>query len=202
MADSAVNGPYRVIYADPPWAWTKGKFVDRGAARTVEKEYQTMQPEEIKALPIAKLVADDAVLLLWATGPKLPLAFEVMQAWGFTYRTVAFTWIKQNRKAESLPQDAELESEDGLFFGMGFYTRANTEFCLVGTRGKGVKRKSASVRQVIVAPVAQHSAKPEEAAKRIEALYDGPYLELFARAARSGWDVWGNQAPGSISIPT
>lgn len=170
-----------VIYADPPWQWQKSQFVNRGSARTVEKEYATMTPEEIADLPVGAWAADNAVLFLWTTGPKLPIGIDILRAWGFTYKTVGFTWAKENRKS------------GGWFLGMGFYTRANAEFCLLGTKGKGLKRKDAGVPQLIVAPVAEHSRKPAETRKRIERLYDGPYLELFARERAEGWQVWGNQ---------
>ena len=179
------NRRYSVIYADPPWAWTRGVFRNRGSARTVEKEYATMQPNEIAALPVAEWSGDDAVLFLWATGPKLPIALQVMTAWGFIYKTIGFTWIKQNKSGQ------------GLFWGLGFYTRANAELCLVGTRGNP-RRKSAGIHQVVMSPVAKHSEKPDEVRNRIEALYDGPYLEMFARSARPGWISWGLEAPDHI----
>ena len=191
---------YSVIYADPAWAYRKTPLVNRGAARAVEKEYPTMQPEEIAAIPVASIAEDNSVLFLWATGPKLPEALMVMKAWGFTYRTIAFVWVKLTTKA------------DKPFFGMGFYTRANAEIVLVGTRGRGCKRLDAAVRQVVLdvydgpdeeqiaAPISTHSAKPDEVRQRIERLYDGRRVELFARKASDGWDVWGNQAPGSIVL--
>lgn len=175
---------YDVIYADPPWAWGKTPLIDRGAARTVEKEYPTMQPEEIKALPILRLAKPRCALFMWATSPKLPLALEVMKAWGFHYKSVAFLWIKTNRRA------------DTFFTGMGFYTRQNAEFVLLGTRGSpSLTRLSKGIHQVIIAPVSDHSVKPEEVRTRIDALFGGDRIELFARRASQGWDIWGNEAP-------
>ena len=174
------TGPFSVIYADPPWAWSKTPLVDRGAARTVEKEYPTLQPDEIAALPVAQLAAKNSVLFLWATGPKLQIALTVMETWGFTFKTIGFCWVKRN-------------GSGSLFWGMGFYTRANCELCLIGTRGAGLKRKSASIHQIIEAPLSKHSAKPLEVRQRIESLYDGPYLEMFAREKTPGWAVWGNE---------
>lgn len=173
---------YSVIYADPPWAWTRGEFVNRGSARTVEKEYATLQPGEVAALPVGRWARDDAVLFLWTTGPKLPIALEVVRAWGFTYKTIGFTWVKRNRKSDS------------WFWGLGFYTRANAELCLVATRGSPT-RLSASVHQIVESPVGRHSEKPEEVRKRIEQLYTGPYLELFARRRAPKWDAWGLEVP-------
>lgn len=187
------QGKYPVIYADPAWAYRKAPLVNRGAARAVEKEYPTMQPDEIAALPVGDLAAPDSVLFLWATGPKLPQAMMVMGRWGFEYRTIAFVWVKLTKKA------------DKPFFGMGFYTRANAEIVLVGTRGKGVKRLDAAVRQValdvydgpseepVAAIIGEHSEKPDEIRQRIERLYAGPRVELFARDRVRDWTVWGNE---------
>lgn len=184
------NKKYSVIYADPPWAWGKKPLVNRGAARAVEKEYPTMQPDEIKALPIASLAEDRCALFMWATSPKLPLAFEVMEAWGFEYKTMAFVWVKKNKIADS------------WFTGMGFYTRQNAEFCLLGTRGTpSLERLDKGVHQVVDAPIDIHSRKPEEVRHRIDRLFGGEKLELFARVAAPGWDRWGFDAPPEIIQP-
>lgn len=175
---------YSVILADPPWAWGKSPLVDRGAARAVEKEYATMQPAEIKALPVGSIAAPRSVLFLWATAPKLPLAIEVIEAWGFDYKTVAFVWCKRNRRRL------------GWFTGMGFYTRQNAEFVLLGTRGApALERRDKGVHQLVEAALGQHSRKPDEVQHRIDRLYDGPKIELFARRSAPGWDVWGAEAP-------
>ena len=107
----------------------------------------------------------------------------VMEAWGFTFKTVAFVWIKQNRKS------------DALFTGMGYWTRANAEICLLATRGHP-KRQAKDVQQVMVSRIEEHSKKPAEARRRIERLMgDVPRIELFARQVTPGWDVWGNEVP-------
>ncbi len=171
---------YSVILADPPWAWSKTPLVNRGAARTVEKEYATMQPAEIMALPVEFIAAPQCVLFLWATSPKLPLAFDVMAAWGFQFKTVAFVWVKSNRLSP------------GWFTGMGFYTRQNAEFVLLGTRGSpALPRKDRGVHQVVDDPIDIHSRKPEEIHRRIDRLFDGDRIELFARGRVPGWDAWG-----------
>ncbi|MCB1992301.1 MAG: hypothetical protein KDG49_12655, partial [Geminicoccaceae bacterium] len=126
-------------------------------------------------------------LLMWATDPLLHRAFEVIEAWGFTYKTVGFYWVKLNKTAGTLVFDRK-----SFFTGMGFWTRANPELCLLATRGKP-KRRSAAVPKLIVSPRREHSRKPDEAYAAIERLADGPYLELFARQTRPGWDAWGNQ---------
>lgn len=104
------------------------------------------------------------------------------QAWGYTYKTVAFTWVKQNKKT------------DGIFTGMGYYTRANAEYCLLGTRGKVLPRKSRSVSSVVISHLQEHSRKPDEVRERIVELFgDVPRIELFARQQVEGWDCWGNE---------
>jgi N6-adenosine-specific RNA methylase IME4 len=123
--------------------------------------------------------------------PELPGAIEVMKAWGFQYKTAGFCWVKENR------------SGDGLFWGMGYWTRANAELCLLGTKG-APKRHARDVHQVIMSPVGEHSRKPEETHVRIERLVTGPYLELYARRPMAGWTVWGNDITRGLfhqSIP-
>ena len=179
---------YSVILADPPWAFRA--WSDKGKGRSAEQHYPTMRLEDIKALPVADLAAEDCVLFLWATFPILKEALEVVEAWGFSYKTVAFTWVKENRKSP------------GLFWGLGYWTRANAEVCLLATRGSP-KRQSAAVHQVILSPVEQHSKKPDAVRERIVTLMgDVPRVELFARQETPGWDVWGNEvdcSPGLAS---
>lgn len=177
---------YKVIYADPPWhyrVWSK-----KGNGRSAEAHYPTMNMEDIKKLPIAQIADRDAALFLWVTFPLLQEAWSVMKAWGFTYKSVAFVWIKQNRKS------------DALFWGMGYWTRANAEICLLATRGHP-KRVAKNVHQVIFSHIEEHSKKPDEARRRIEQLLgDVPRIELFARRTSPGWDVWGNEVPSDISF--
>ena len=146
--------------------------------------------EDICALPVSELAAKDCALFLWATFPHLPHAFEVIKAWGFSYKTIAFCWAKTYRKSP------------GYFMAMGHWTRANAEICLLATKGHP-RRVSKSVRQLIVSPVEQHSKKPDEARDRIVALMgDVPRIELFARQQTEGWDTWGNEVPCSIDLNT
>ena len=170
---------YNIIYADPPWSFSSWS---NKAQKHVTKHYKTMTIEEIKGLPIQDIAADNAVLCMWATFPNLSLALETIDAWGFTYKTTAFTWVKQNKRNSS------------LFWGMGYYTRSNAEICLLATRGKPLQRLSHKVHSVIVSPVEQHSKKPDETRVRIEELFgDVPRIELFARQHTDGWDCWGNE---------
>lgn len=177
---------YQVIYADPPWAyrvWSK-----KGSGRSAESHYPTMSMEEIEKLPVGKLADENCALFLWITFPLLKEIWRVVKAWGFTYKTVAFVWIKQNKKADS------------LFWGMGYWTRANAEICILATKGSP-KRYSRRVHQVLITHIEEHSKKPEEARNRIEQLIgDVPRVELFARREAPGWDVWGNEvvcSPGT-----
>lgn len=147
-----------------------------------------MSIEDIKALPVSKLAAEDCTLFLWVTFPMLREAWDVMEAWGFTYKTVAFVWIKRNRQS------------DGVFWGMGYWTRSNAELCLLATRGHP-QRQAKNIHQVIISPVEEHSKKPDEARRRIEALMgDVPRVELFARQYPPGWDVWGNEVEGGVVL--
>ena len=169
---------YGIVYADPPWRYDmkRGKGV-------AENHYPTMSMDEICALPVADLAAKDSALFLWATFPQLNEAFRVIEAWGFSYKTVAFNWVKQNRNGT------------GIFMGLGNWTRSNSEICLLATKGKP-KRISGSVRSIVLSPLQQHSRKPAEIRDRIvELMGDLPRIELFAREAAPGLDVWGNEAP-------
>lgn len=169
---------YQVIYADPPWTYR-----DRALAgqRGVGFKYGLLADKTIEGLPVARIAADDAMLFLWVTWPKLPEVLPVIDAWGFRYRTVAFLWVKRTRISGALA------------WGMGNWTRANTEPCLLAIRGRP-KRISARVHQVVEAPVARHSEKPTEIRDRIVQLVgDVSRIELFARCVPAGWDVWGDE---------
>jgi len=147
-----------------------------------------MDIKDICTLPIADIADNDCALFLWATYPNLPEAFEVIKAWGFTYKTVAFTWVKRNKKSP------------GWFVGLGYWTRANAEVCLLAVKGKPT-RISKSVRQIIDAPIAAHSKKPDEVRGRIvELLGDVPRIELFAREKTAGWDVFGDEVESDIVL--
>lgn len=147
-----------------------------------------MEIDDLCALPISEIAAKNSILFLWATFPKLPEALKLIEAWGFTYKSVAFLWLKQNKKAPS------------WYYGLGFWTRGNAELCLLATKGHP-KRKSNKVHQFIISPIEQHSKKPDIARDKIIALMgDLPRIELFARQATPGWDIWGNELPNSIEI--
>lgn len=179
------GGAYSVILADPPWSyrvWSTPQTIvradgsQRQGKRVAAAHYETLSHAHLKALPVADYAArEGCALLLWATMPQLPEALSVMAAWGFRYRTVAFTWVKLTRTGTPC-------------FGLGHYTRSNAEVCLLGTCGT-VRRQHADVPQVILAPRRQHSRKPDEQYARIMRLFAGPYCEVFARTRWPGWDV-------------
>lgn len=182
----AENKKYRVIYADPPWQYRV--YSQKGAGRSAESHYPTMSISDIRSLPVAELADKDCALFLWVTMPCLMEGLSVLDAWGFTYKTIAFVWVKQNKKADS------------LFWGMGYWTRSNVEFCVLATKGSP-KRMSAAVHQVIMAHIEEHSKKPQEARDRIVQLMgDVPRIELFARQKTEGWDVWGNEVESDITM--
>lgn len=174
---------YQVIYADPPWDYQQCRL--SGSAK---KHYPTMRIEELCALPVADIADRDCALFLWATFPQLPEALRLIQAWGFVYKTVAFVWLKQNRKALT------------WFYGLGFWTRSNAEVCLLATKGHP-KRQSAGIHQLVISPVERHSKKPDEVREKIvELMGDVPRIELFARQQTPGWDVWGNEVENSTAL--
>lgn len=178
---------YNLIYADPPWHFKTRS--PKGEGRSASKHYPTMTLADIKRLRVQDIACPDSVLLMWATDPLLEVAFDVIKAWGFKYKTVGFYWVKENRRSP------------GWFTGLGYYTRANPEVCLLATRGDGLPRFARDVRRLVVAPRGAHSAKPPEVSRRIERLFgDVSRIEMFARSKRRGWEVWGNEVKSDVSI--
>lgn len=149
-----------------------------------------MSLKHISELPVAEIAADTSALFMWITGPMLAIGahIPIMKAWGYKPSGMAFGWLKLNRRF-----CADSFTESDIFMGGGFTTRKNLEFVVLGKRGRSV-RKSSSVREVIVSPVREHSRKPDQFHQRVEEYSDGPYLELFARESRAGWDTWGNES--------
>ena len=172
---------YGAILADPPWHFKT--YNEKGRNRCPDwkrlkdspcRHYQTMSLEEIALLPVSTLACEHSVLFLWGCWATLPQTISVIESWGFAYKTAAFVWLKSGR------------------MGLGYWTRQNTEFCLLATRGRPT-RLSKSVIQGLTEPRRLHSQKPDEVRERIEQLVAGPYIELFARSTRPGWDSWGDQ---------
>lgn len=173
-----LNPPYSTIVADPPWAdigkrLTGVTRVGRQVRdRSIAGQYSTLTTDEVCSLPVADLASDDAHLYLWATNLGLPDAFAVMAAWGFTYKT-ALTWCKQGH------------------LGLGRYFRNQTEHVLFGVRGSLQTLDRGQVTYFIAAK-SGHSVKPASFGDLVERCSPGPYVELFARAPRLGWDSWGH----------
>lgn len=165
------------ILADPPWLFRN--FSAKGEAKNPLAHYACMSTQDIAKLPVSQLAKPDCALLMWATAPMLPDAVALMAAWGFTFKS-AGAWAKQSSTGQKWA------------FGTGYCFRSAAEFFLLGTIGKPAI-KSRSVRNLIVAPVREHSRKPEAQYDMVEQLFDGPYLELFSRTARPGWAAWGNE---------
>ncbi len=193
------QGHYRTILADPPWKFLTRS--DKGLGKSPDRHYNTMTIDEIKALPVRDVCTTDAVLLMWIIDTHAELAFDVIRAWGFKYKTVGLYWAKTTQDGKGFP------------IGTGFWTRANPEHALqcesdcdeqevernmLATRGRP-KRQDAGVPRLMVSPRREHSRKPDETHDRVERLLKGPYLEMFSRTDREGWDVWGDEA-GSFSI--
>lgn len=149
---------YGVIYADPPWTFKT--YSDKGKDRSAEKHYPCMKKEDIQALPIQRIADKNCVLFLWVTYPCLQEGWALINVWGFKYKTCGFCWIKQNKK------------NDKLFTGLGYWTRANSEICLIATKGHP-KRVDKGVRQVVMSHIEEHSKKPPEIRDRINRLMGG-----------------------------
>jgi len=168
-----INPHFGVIYADPPWRL--------GGSGKGGPPYPLMATRDICALPVKNLAAPDCALLLWAVHSHLPDALAVVRAWGFSYKTVAFTWAKRT------PLDT------GFFLGRGYWTHSNAEPCLLATRGKP-RRVGTGVSSLVVSPRQEHSRKPDEVRERIVRVFgDVPRAELFARQKVPGWQAWGNE---------
>jgi site-specific DNA-methyltransferase (adenine-specific) len=171
---------YNIIYADPPYKYNARNNADTKFGGGAMGHYPVMSTEDICALPVPQIMEDDCALVLWATFPKLPEALRVLTAWGFRYVTVAFNWFKTTGKGAP-------------FFGVGYYTKSNSEIALLGVRGR-MKPVSNFVSQVIVSPKERHSKKPDIVRDKIVELFgDLPRIELFARERAEGWDAWGNE---------
>lgn len=191
---------YKIILADPPWTFKT--YSDKGKDKSAENHYSCMNLDDIKRLPIKNIADKDAILFLWVTFPLLDKSFEVMKSWGFQYKTCAFNWIKANKTSNL----EKLNVNKDIRMNLGYYTRANSELCLeatnaenepdlvlLGRKGKTLERKSKAVRQVLITHQREHSRKPDEIYNKIEALFDGPYIELFARQEQEGWDFFGDE---------
>lgn len=180
-------GHYGAGAIDVPWLFEN--YSDKGTLKNPSSHYDCMTDDDVFAMPVGQLFRPDAAIGVWAVDAKLPEALEAIERWGFTYKTVAFTWVKSSKHGRE-------------HMGTGYWTRANPEMCLFATRGsphrldKGVRQLlfwRKKVGSALFARVREHSRKPPEALHRIERLVRGPYVELFARERRDGWDAWGKE---------
>lgn len=205
---------YSLIYADPCWSYD-----NKGTRAKADNHYSTMNLTELKRLPVWDLAADDAVLAMWWV-PPMPLeAIQLAEAWGFKVKNMClFTWHKLNQCAERnidawLEAQKKIEGADvsaaTIFsaldeqtrMGLGNYTRSNAENVLVAVKGKGIPRQQADIKQMILAPIGAHSAKPKECRRRLERLYgDVPRIELFSRGDDPAWHHWGNECDSSVIL--
>ena len=218
---ATVQPKFSAIYADPPWPYR-----DRGKSGSMKpsgsaSHYPTdLSFEQIAGINVADIASHDSLCFLWVTNPLLPVGVDVLRSWGFEFVTIAFVWVKTGRTANS---EAELkrllaprvdksvvrsivdEMKPHLWpafqIGQGSHTRANPELCLLGRRGKGLKRISAGVRSEVLVPPRGHSVKPDEVSERVvKLLGDVPRVELFARRPREGWSIWGNEVESDIEL--
>lgn len=173
------RGQFGCILADPPWSFKTWSGKTGTPHRSANDHYVTTATSRLIDIPVAEVAAPDCALFMWVVDSHIPDAIELGRAWGFEMKTRAFTWRK-------------LAANGQARIGMGYWTRKQTELCFLFTRGKP-RRKDKGVREIIDAPRREHSRKPDEQYERIEALVDGPYLELFARQAWPGWTAWGNE---------
>src|SRR5699024_8182931 len=174
---------YPIIYADPPWQYRQSK-----GQGVTENHYRTMNLNDICYFPINTIPCKDSVLFLWATFPMLKEALKVMAAWGFTFETVAFVWVKQNK------------SGNDFFFGLGHWTRSNAEICLLGVKDR-IKCISNSDLQVIISPLVEHSKMPDIARdKSVELMGELPRIKLLANQRTDGCDVCGNEVQHILSL--
>lgn len=184
---------YRAILCDCPWKYLT--WSAKGLGKSPDRHYNTMTIPELMALPVQQVAHRDCVLYFWVIDSHAELAFKVISAWGFKYKTIGFYWAKTNK-------------DGSWFMNTGHWTRANPEHayecyfgeteeeverCFLNTVGKP-KRVRKDVRRLIVAERREHSRKPDDIHNRIEALTDGPYLEMFGRRTRPGWSIWGDEA--------
>jgi N6-adenosine-specific RNA methylase IME4 len=184
---------YDIIYADPPWDyanWNKKWHEEHKESRWAGRKYGLIPTNELMELPVNNIANKDSVLFLWTISTMIPDALKVIEAWGFTYKTIALVWVKRNK------------IKDSFFWGMGFWTRSNVEVCLLAVKGKPLPRISRSVHQIIYSPVRKHSQKPDEARDKIvQLLGDLPRIELFARGSLPlGWEGWGDAYEGDSNV--
>lgn len=176
---------YNIIYADPAWHYGSKSAVNNtkgSEIKPLQDHYETMTLQELCDLPVKDITKDDAACFMWVTDSHLDEGIEVMKAWGFNYKTIAFNWVKITNKGNFCKNVAP-------------YTMKSSEICLLGIKGRMLKYKVANnIESLVIAERTQHSKKPQEVRRRIELLFgDLPRIELFAREKWEDWDCWGNE---------
>lgn len=177
------NKKYNIIYADPPWNYPRKQYQsDNRKMTSINDFYKTISNEEMCKLPINTITDNDCILFLWVTDSHLEVGIDVIKSWGFSYRTIGFTWVKQYKN-------------NSICVNVAPYTLKSTEICLIGLKGKLKNiKKSNKVKNLVFAERTKHSKKPNEVRNRIEEFcYDLPKIELFARQKYEGWDAWGDE---------
>lgn len=191
---------YNIIYADPAWEYNERNNGHTKFGRGVHGYYPVMSYSDIKALRVQDIADDNCALILWVTFPLLDKQIKIIEHWGFRYCTIAFVWIKTNKR-QNLEQASFFPCEYlDTFFGVGYYTKSNTEICLLGMKGQ-VPVKDNTISNIILAPREEHSKKPNIVRDKITDLFgDIPRIELFARDKAYGWDVWGNEVNNDVEL--
>ncbi len=190
---------YQIIYADPPWQYgSKELYGDkinghsdgkRKRFAKLERIYKTMKLQDIKDLPINKIASKDSACFMWVTDSHLKQGIEVMESWGFKYKTVAFVWLKKYNTGTRV-------------YNFAPWTLKSTELCLLGTKGRMSKYKTCNnIKALVEADRTTHSKKPQEIRDRISELFANSLrIEIFAREKTKGWDVWGNEVKNDIKL--
>lgn len=174
---------YDIIYADPPW-----KYADKGCRGAAEHHYSTLSVEQLAKLPVNEISSDNSILFIWGTYPMLREMFQVIEAWGFEYKSIGFQWIKLT------------STKNKFSFGLGHYTRSNSEPCFIATKGKP-KILVNNISQLVFSSNLRHSKKPDTIRDKIvELCGDVPRIELFARDKTDGWHVWGDEVESDIVL--
>ena len=177
---------FGAILVDPPWSFALRSM--RSTSKSAHRHYPCMPLADIQAMPVADVAARDCALVMWTTAPFLQHAMATLASWGFTYKS-AGAWAKQSPTGSAWQM------------GTGYTFRSAAEFYLLGTRG-APRRLSASVRNLVVAPIREHSRKPDQLRADVEAMYAGPFLEIFAREPAPGWTAWGNETTKFGAAPS
>jgi site-specific DNA-methyltransferase (adenine-specific) len=186
-----MNQKFNILLVDPPWAYPSRNRKDYGGA--AESHYSTMTLEELCKLPVPSIAADDSVIFLWATWPRLKDSIRLMEEWGFIYRTLGFIWVKLFKCGKFA---------SGM--GMGFFTKEGSEPCLLGTKSTHRNSMVAArhdISSIIISPRNIHSRKPAEVREKIVQLFgDLPRCELFAREKTEGWKCFGNEIESDFEL--